>query len=86
LDVRCSMFIGLCDPSCWFWSRAAQALAPRVGYCDLEFVCDLVLVIWIFIIAQFVPDQSFFYGSDWKLAADGPPEAEHLKPFFAPLL
>jgi len=65
------MFIGLCDPSCWFWSRATQALAPRVGYCDLEFVCDLVLVIWIFIIAQFVPDQSFFYGSDWKLAADG---------------
>jgi len=24
-----------------FWSRAAQALAPRVGYCDLEFACPV---------------------------------------------
>ncbi len=29
-----------------FWSRAAQALAPRVEYCDLEIICNLVLVIW----------------------------------------
>ena len=42
-----------------------------IGYCDLEFVCNLVLVIWIFTIAQFEPDQSFFYGSDWTLAAGG---------------
>ena len=33
-----------------FWSRAAQALAPRVGYFDLEFIWNLVLVIWIFTI------------------------------------
>ena len=42
-----------------------------IGYCDLEFVCNLVLVIWIFTIAQFEPDQSFFYRSDWTLAASG---------------
>jgi len=29
---------------CLFRSRAAQALAPRVGYCDLEFIWILVLV------------------------------------------
>jgi len=65
------MFISLCVLSCWFWSRAAQALAPRVGYCDLEFVCNLVLVIWIFAIEQFVPDQSFFYRAARTLAAGG---------------
>jgi len=27
-----------------FWSRAAQALAPRDGYWYFEFVCNLVLV------------------------------------------
>jgi hypothetical protein len=27
-----------------------------IGYCDLEFVCNLVLVIWNFTIEQFVPD------------------------------
>jgi len=43
-----------------------------IGYCDLEFVCNLMLVIWNFTIEQFVPDQSFSYGSDWTLAAGGP--------------
>jgi hypothetical protein len=42
-----------------------------IGYCELKFVCNLVLVIWIFTIEQFVPDQSFFFGSDWALAAGG---------------
>jgi hypothetical protein len=28
-----------------FWSRAAQALAPRVEYWNLRFICNLVLVI-----------------------------------------
>jgi len=31
-----------------FWSRAAQALAPRVGYWDLRFIWNLVLGIWNF--------------------------------------
>jgi hypothetical protein len=31
-----------------FWSRAAQALAPRVEYCNLKFVWNLVLEIWNF--------------------------------------
>jgi hypothetical protein len=26
-----------------FWSRAAQALAPRVEYWNLRFICNLVL-------------------------------------------
>jgi hypothetical protein len=26
-----------------FWSRAAQALAPRVEYWDFGFICNLVL-------------------------------------------
>jgi hypothetical protein len=43
----------------------------KIGYCDLEFVWNLVLVSWIFTIEQFVPDQSFFYESDWTLAASG---------------
>ena len=33
-----------------FWSRAAQALAPRVEYCALEFIWNLVPVIWNFTI------------------------------------
>ena len=31
-----------------FWSRAAQALAPRVGICDFDIVCNLSIVIWDF--------------------------------------
>jgi hypothetical protein len=45
-----------------------------IGYCDLEFVWNLVLVIWIFTIEQLVPDQSFSYRSDWTLAAGGSAE------------
>jgi len=59
-------------------ASACAACAPRVGYCDLEFVCDLVLVIWIFTIAQFVADQSFFYGSAWTPAAGGDTEIYNL--------
>jgi hypothetical protein len=33
------------SPSGRFWSRAAQALAPRVEYWNLRFIWDLVLVI-----------------------------------------
>jgi hypothetical protein len=44
------MFISLGVLPWWFRSRAAQALAPRVGYYDLEFIWNLVLVIWIFTI------------------------------------
>jgi len=29
-----------------FWSRAAQAFAPRVEYWNLRFICHLVLGIW----------------------------------------
>jgi hypothetical protein len=29
-----------------FWSRAAQALAPRVGICNFDIVCNLRIVIW----------------------------------------
>ena len=36
-----------------FRSRAAQALAPRVDYCNLEFVCYLVLGIWNLLIVDF---------------------------------
>ena len=32
-----------------FWSRAAQALAPRVGICNFDIVCNLRIVIWDFI-------------------------------------
>ncbi len=31
-----------------FWSRAAQALAPCVGICNFDIVCDLSIVIWDF--------------------------------------
>ena len=31
-----------------FWSRAAQALAPRVGICNFDIVCNLRIVIWDF--------------------------------------
>jgi len=31
-----------------FWSRAAQALAPRVGICNFDIVCNLSIVIWDF--------------------------------------
>jgi hypothetical protein len=31
-----------------FWSRAAQALAPRVGICNFNIVCNLSIVIWDF--------------------------------------
>jgi hypothetical protein len=47
---RAWMFISLGVLPWWFRSRAAQALAPRVGYFDLEFIWNLVLVIWIFTI------------------------------------
>jgi len=33
------------DPAQLFRSRAAQALAPRVEYWNLSFICYLVLVI-----------------------------------------
>ena len=32
-----------------FWSRAAQALASRVGICNFDIVCNLSIVIWDFI-------------------------------------
>jgi len=31
-----------------FWSRAAQALAPRVGICNFDIICNLSIVIWDF--------------------------------------
>jgi len=31
-----------------FWSRAAQALAPRVGIWNFDIVCHLSIVIWDF--------------------------------------
>jgi hypothetical protein len=31
-----------------FWSRAAQALAPRVGILDFDIVWNLSIVIWDF--------------------------------------
>ena len=31
-----------------FWSRAAQALAPRVGIWNFDIVCHLSIVIWSF--------------------------------------
>jgi hypothetical protein len=37
-------------------ASACAACAPRVGYCDLGFICNLVLVIWNLTIAQLVLD------------------------------
>jgi len=31
-----------------FWSRATQALAPRVEICNFDIVCNLRIVIWDF--------------------------------------
>jgi len=31
-----------------FWSRAAQALAPRVEICNFDIICNLSIVIWDF--------------------------------------
>jgi len=42
-----------------FWSRAAQALAPRVEYWNLRFICNLVLGICDF--RHKTPSQSHIY-------------------------
>jgi hypothetical protein len=43
-----------------FWSRAAQALAPRVEYWNLKFICNLVLVICDFIPKTAKAEPSIF--------------------------
>jgi len=40
-----------------------------IAICLRFVIWNLVLVIWIFTIESLVPDQSFFYRSDWTLAA-----------------
>jgi len=42
-----------------------------IGFCDLEFICNLVLVIWNFTLEQLVFDQSFYLDQTGRFLAGG---------------